>query len=55
MKFSLDLSTKIVILTRNVIGNDEADQVDVALANWRDANPQGTPEQFYLAVKRFTS
>lgn len=50
-----DMAAKIEALTRNEIGDDEADLVASALTYWRTAYPQGTPYEFYLALRRFTS
>jgi len=49
-----ELSTKIEAVTRSEVGDDQADQVATLMTNWRTQNPEGTPEQWLLALKRFT-
>lgn len=46
---------KLVAVTRNLVGDEQADHVDALAGQWRTANPNGTPEQFINRLRMFMS
>ena len=52
-----EFAPTVVAVTRNRVGDDQADQVDALQAQWWSRTPEAerTPEEYCLRLQRFTS
>lgn len=50
-----EFAGKIETTTRNLVGEDEGDLVVAKMAQWRSNNPEGSPEEFCTAFRKYVS